>query len=317
MKKKLIFAAIGFGLVVSIVMVIVRQRSQTTKFSIGILQTAAHPALDQAREGFETKLKQLLGNEVSFVYNNFDGNIPNGFLMAQSLVNNAKLDAIFAIATPAAQLVTKLETTRPVLIAAVTNPAILSDGQEQLGNVWGSCDTVDIDAQCVAIKTLLPTVRRITILYTQSEPNACFLKEKMEAQFSREGFNVQTSAIINEAELATQLQVSCRNTDLIIAPTDNLVATSAHLVANICIQNKIPFIVSDPLLVAQGPLFAAGGVDYRKSGEAVAVIAATMLRKQIPASRFEPANQTKIIVNQKTAKELGLDISGLGIELIG
>ncbi len=315
--KKVIFIGTGLLLVAAITWLKLSKAPQSTNHTIiGILQTASHPALDQAREGFMNQLKIELNNEVDFIIHNFEGNIATGMLMAQALQKTPNISGIFAIATPSAQLVVSLEKQKPIFIAAVTNPQILADEEKLPDNLFGSTDMISIEEQVTTIKTLLPQISTIAIIFNQGEANSNFLHEKMKQTFADAGFTTKSIGITSEAELGNQVKFACNHADLIIAPTDNLVATTAGFIANMCRDAKIPFIVSDPLLVNQGPLLASGGIDYKKSGAAAGSLAAKVLTKQPIKSVFVNALQTKTIVNKQTMEALGLTLPLEKIELV-
>ncbi len=256
---------------------------------------------------FIEKIKHSLNNDLEFLVHNFEGNTSNGLLMAQSLQRNKNLSCIFAIATPAAQLAVKMEQEKPIFIAAVTNPNILTADHALPKNLFGTTDMISINDQVAAIKTLLPTMRKVSILFNQAEANSNFLQLQMQKIFTENDFIVKSVAITSEAELGNQVKFACSNADLIIAPTDNMVATAAPFIASLCKEAKIPFIVSDPLLIQHGALFAAGGVDYKKSGSLAGAMAANLLMGIKPSVNFENALQTKILVNRATMKLLGLN----------
>lgn len=286
------------------------------QFTVGILQTASHPALDMAREGFIATLKKEFDNNISFIIHNFEGNPSNGLMMAQALQNNKKINCIFAIATPAAQLMLSIEKKRPICIAAVTNPHILTENKELPKNLFGSTDMIDIKSQVTAIKNIFPNIRNIAILFNLAEANSIFLRTQMQQAFTEAGFTIKEVGITSEAELGNQVKHACNNIDLLIAPTDNLVATAAGFIASICLAKKTPFMVSDPLLVKNGPLLAAGGVDYKKSGCIVGVMAAKKLRNEPLSKAFEKSNQSKIIVNKTTMQALNLNINTTLVDLV-
>ena len=52
-----------------------RKKNNTRLLKIGILQTASHPALDAAREGFIDTIKAKLGNNVECVISNAQDSI--------------------------------------------------------------------------------------------------------------------------------------------------------------------------------------------------------------------------------------------------
>jgi putative tryptophan/tyrosine transport system substrate-binding protein len=307
MKKVIVLICSGALLVVGgLYWNLKKPQQRTDGVVVGILQTASHPALDQAREGFKKQLQDVVGGKVTFITQNFEGNMANGLLMAQSLATNPEVVGIFAIATPAAQLMVSTETKKPIFITAVTNPAILTDDGHIPPNLYGTTDMISIDAQVTAIKTLLPKVHKLGIIYNPGEANGSYLHGKMKETFTAAGFTTVSIGVSSEAELGNQVNFACGKVDAIIAPTDNLIISVAGFVADMCTKAGIPFMVSDPPSVANGPLFAAGGVDYARSGAVTGLMAAKVLEGQVLEMPIINALQSKTVVNRKTMKALGL-----------
>ena len=85
------------------------------KFTIGICQLVQHAALDAATQGFEDALTASFGENVTFDFQNAQGDsatcatITNGFV-------SAGVDLIMANATPALQAAQSATNTIPVLV---------------------------------------------------------------------------------------------------------------------------------------------------------------------------------------------------------
>lgn len=315
--KKLIVIGSGLLIIAAVAWLKLSNTAQTAnQTTIGILQTASHPALDQAREGFKKQVHAALGKNIQFIEHNFEGNSTNGLLMAQSLANDPHVACIYAIATPAAQLAVSIEQQKPIVIAAVTNPKILAEEGNIPENLYGATDMIDVQAQVKTIKTLLPQIHKIGIVYNQAEANATYLHEAMKEAMSTAGIEVMSIGVSSEAELGNQVKYACAQVDAVIAPTDNLIIAAAGYVNDICLASKKPFIVSDPPSVANGPLMAAGGVDYTKSGIIAGTMATQLLQGRKPDERFVNATQIKTIVNKKTMDALGLKLPLENIEFV-
>ena len=88
-----------FFLIIGVGVMKLRQRTQLHKenhvCTIGILQTASHPALDAAREGFMTAIKEKVGDRIDFVIRNGQGSISNIHAIAQQF--HAKNDIFMHI----------------------------------------------------------------------------------------------------------------------------------------------------------------------------------------------------------------------------
>lgn len=147
--------------------------SQEEVFQIGIIQFAEHPALDDARKGFEDGLKEL-GIEAKIHYQNAQGDIPTTTSIAQKFVKD-KVDLIYAIATPAAQAAKQTTSDIPILFSAVTDPVkaeIVESWEKVGGNVTGTSDKAPTESQLKIFKEIDPNINTIGIIYNTSESNS-------------------------------------------------------------------------------------------------------------------------------------------------
>jgi len=309
--KKIIIITLSICLLIGVFILIKKMKKvPTSGYQIGILQTASHPALDAAREGFTQELQKLMGANVNFVINNAQASIPNAHAIAQQFHANKQFDAFFAIATPAAQALSSVEKERPIIIAAVTDPyglGLIHPGT----NVCGSQDMIDVKAAIELIRTLIPDAKTVGLLYTSGEVNALAATKIMRAELKKMDINSLDFSVSQELELAGMVESACRKVDVLFAPNDNIIASSISLVASIALKNKVPLFVSDPMLVASGPL-AARGIDYKESGAHAARLAHEVLVNGKKPSEL-PIAQTPsnaIVINKKTIEALGLHIPG-------
>ncbi len=151
----------------------VSQLDGEKKFKIGINQLTEHPALDDARRGFEDGLKEL-GINAKINYQNAQGDIPTATTISQKFVKD-EVDLIYAIATPAAQSAKQATKDIPILFSAVTDPvaAQLIDSMENPGgNITGTSDESPMDKQLQLFKDLDKNINKIGIIYNTSEPNS-------------------------------------------------------------------------------------------------------------------------------------------------
>lgn len=285
-----------------------KKMAQDQRITIGILQTASHPALDAALKGFTERLKKQWGNKVAFVLQNAQGSVANAQTIAQSFHARSDINAIFAIATPAAKAAASVEKNKPIFIAAVTDPQalglLLPDG-----NVTGSTDMINIDDLIDAAVKLVPNIKTVGIVYTVAEPNSVLLVDTMVQRLQQNGIVPMKFGATSEADIARAIENAVRKTDLILTPTDNTVASTITLLAQKALQGKKPLIVSDNLLVQYGPL-AARGVDYTMTGIQAAESAIAVLEggKKPNEVLVAQPGRSKIFVNKKTLEALGLSI---------
>ncbi len=278
------------------------------KITVGIIQTASHPALDQVRQGFITELERLSNNEIDFVVQNGEGILSQIQSIAANFHAHKKIDAIFAIATPAVQAITRMEKRKPIFIAAVSDPESL--GLTQNTNVCGTTDRIDTDAQSSLIKELIPHARRATILYNPGENNSVAMVKKMRVSLEKQGIESTLLGVNLESEIAMAVNAASRKGDVILIPADNLLVGAMPLVANQALKNECPLIVSDIPSVTKGAL-AAKGADYGELGKETALLVyKVLIEGESPESVGinDPLN-TKTVVNQKIVEALQISVS--------
>lgn len=309
MKKIFLLPGITLALIATfIILKHVQKPHPNAQYTIGILQTASHPALDAARDGFIEELQNSLGNKVNFIIQNAQGSISQAHNIAQQFHANKKLTGFFAIATPTAQAISSVEKERPIFIAAVTDP----NGLGLLNpttNVCGATDMIDVSGQIEMLTQLLPQAKTVGILYTTGETNSIVLVKMMHTKLAQKGLHAIDFAVSNESDMQAVVELACRKVDIILAPTDNTVASTISLISAIALKHKKPFIVSDNMLVKFGPL-AARGVDYKENGKQTGKIAHEVITTS--KKPFEiPIEQTiceKIYLNQTTLAALEISI---------
>lgn len=277
-------------------------------YTIGILQTSSHPALDATLEGFTQELKNLMGDDVAFVVQNAQGSIANVHAIAQQFHAKSYYAGFFAIATPAAQSLGSIEKTRPIFIAAVSDPDSLGLISPRT-NVCGTKDMIDVKAGIDLLVQLVPNAKKIGLLYSSGETNSTVLVQKMRQDLEGRGLMVLEFAMSNEADMQAMVESASGKVDALLAPTDNMIGSAVSAIAAIALKHKKPFIVSDNMLVKEGPL-AAHGVDYKAGGKRAAEIAYEVLvgGKKPHELGVERIRDGSIFINKKTLDTLGLSI---------
>jgi putative tryptophan/tyrosine transport system substrate-binding protein len=231
--------------------------------TIGILQSTSHPALDKAREGFIKTVEESMGNNVKFIIKNAQGSIANMQTIAQSMHMNQDIDAIYAIATPAAQAIATIEKEKPIIIAAVTDHTTIIYNNQQ--NICGGSDKINIPATIEALKLLLPNIKKIALL-TQigGEHYEQEIKE-FENEIQKQNLESIRIGFSSEADVAPAIIAACGKSDMILTPNYNIIASAMPTAASIALKNNKPIMACYPDAVKQGA-FAAYGIDYFTNG---------------------------------------------------
>ncbi len=283
------------------------RKENNNGITIGILQTASHPALDAVREGFMQEIKNDLP-DVEFVVQNAQGNINNAHAIAQSFHANDHINAIFAIATPALQATASIEKQKPIVFAAVTDPKALHL-ELQNSNITGVSDMINVPNTITMLKELVPTAKTVALIYNNAEINSATLAKSMKKELEAQGLQAIDFGVTSEADILPAVTTALSKADALLAPTDNTVASTIELIAKQALAAKKPLLVSDNLLVAKGAL-AARGVDYKAIGQQAAQQMSAILKdgKKPYELPIGYAISGRIFINKQTLENLNLHI---------
>jgi len=285
--------------------------NEEKEFTIGIVQLAEHPALDDTRIGFEEGLKEL-GVNTKIVYQNAQGDISTSLLISQNFASD-KVDLIFAIATPAAQAAKQATSDNeiPVLFSAVSDPVavgIVDDWNTPGGNITGTSDMAPIESQIKMFKEIDPNIKRIGVLFNTSEPNSEVQIRNLKKFASPEGLEIVEVGVSNIGEIAQGLDGLLNQVDAFYGLSDNLVVSSIELVSKKVLENNMISVGAGKAQVASGILIT-NGLSYIDLGKQTAKMAKEILIDGKDAGTIAVAKSEKTIttVNNKSWKALGLD----------
>lgn len=309
MKRIIVFAA-----AIAALALFSSCQKKDKKIKIGVIQLVEHPALDKNYQGFVDGLKAagyVDGQNIEIDYENAQGEQANCVTIAQKLVNDQS-DLIFAIATPAAQAVANMTSDIPILVSSVTDPktAQLVESNEKPGtNVSGTSDLTPCAAQISLLKRLLPSAKKVAILFCSSEENSRFQANLAEAACQKEGLDFVEATVSNTNEVQQVVQSLVGKVDAIYAPTDNMIASSMATVALVTTPNKIPVICGEEGMVQGGGL-ATYGINYYELGLQTAKMAVEILKdgKKPADMPIQYLEKCDFSYNKEVADELGIEI---------
>nr|WP_312668052.1 ABC transporter substrate-binding protein [Tissierella praeacuta] len=283
--------------------------SEEKIFKIGISQLADHPALDDARLGFEDGLKEL-GINAEIDYQNAQGDIPTTMSISQKFVRD-KVDLIYAIATPAAQSAKQSTNDIPILFSAVTDPVVaeLVDSMENpSGNVTGTSDASPMDRQLQLFKDLDSNIKKVGIIFNTSEPNSQVQVEMAKDLAPSIGLEIVEIGISSISDMPQAIDSIVKKVDGIYTITDNMVASAINIVSEKAISNKLITVGAEDSHVSGG-ILVTDGISYYELGKQTAQMAKEILvDKTLPSNvPSQTATNTKKVFNMKTLKALEID----------
>ena len=257
----------------------------SNKKTIGIIQFGTHESLNDCYNGMVEGLKEELKEEFdNYVIDRQNSNFDAASSAAQANTFVSKrVDIIGAIATPSAMAAASAaKGTIPVVYCAVSDPT--SAGLTTMDNVTGSSDLLDFDGQLSLIKTFIPTVAKIGVLYTLSEANSLSQIETLRTKAQALNIEIVTQAITNASEIPTATDTLLnKNVDCLTNLTDNTVVGALDIILAKTNAKKIPVFGSEIDQVKSGCL-ASASLDYVALGQKTGAIMAKILKGDAKAS---------------------------------
>lgn len=284
------------------------ETSENKIYRIGICQQLEHPALDKATKGFQEALTEKLGaDRVEFDYQNAQGEQTNCASIATKFVNN-KVDLIMANATTALQACAAATADIPIIGTSVTDfvsAGVVESNEAPGRNVTGVSDLAPIDKQIELLLQLVPEAKTAGILYCSAEANSVFQADKAEKELTAAGLKVNryTAADSNDVQQVAAKAVS--ECEVLYIPTDNTMADNMQIVKNITVPAKIPVIVGEENMCANGGL-ATLSISYYNLGYNAGLMACEILTKEKEPSAMPISyvDETTVKYNAEIAKML-------------
>lgn len=287
--------------------------SSDASYTIGILQQLEHPALDEASNGFQAALTELLGAEnVTFDLQNAQGEQANCSSIATTFVSN-NYDLILANATTALQSSAAATSSIPILGTSVTDYATALDIDDWSGttgtNVSGTSDLAPLDQQEDMLLELFPDVQTVGILYCSAEPNSAYQAAKFAEYLTEDKISYKEYTAADSNDIASVVQNAVSEVDVIYVPTDNTMAGNTETINNITLPAKVPVIAGEEGICA-GCGVATLSISYYDIGYTAGEMAYDILANGADTSTMEikyAPNVTKKY-NAAICEELGIAI---------
>ena len=275
-----------------------------SKYTVGILQLAPHPALDAATEGFKAAIIEELGEEnVEFLLQNAQGDPNTCTTIATDFVNK-NVDLIMANATNALQAAYNATEKIPILGTSVTEYGVALGIKDFTGlvgsNVSGTSDLAPLDQQVAVIKDLYPEAKKVALVYCSAEPNSLY-------QVNEDGtVTADLKSFSDTNDIQAVVSGAASSYDLIYVPTDNAIANATDVVKNAA--GDTPIIAGEEG-ICSGCGVATVSISYYDLGYTTGKMAVEILKgdSNIKEMPIQYADKFTKKYNPKIADELGID----------
>lgn len=280
--------------------------------TVVIIKFATHPALDETEAGIIEALKAAKKKypalkALAIELQNANGNPQLAKQLAES-ASRPDTDLIIAIATPAAQAVSRTPSKIPLVYGAVADPqgaGILDTGRATgIKNVGINI----IDKALSFMRKSFPDARRLGTIYNPAEQNSVYVQNILKDLAPKYGFELQSVEVLDKTQVASSTEVLAAKVDVLYSANDNTINAAVASVVAVTRSMKKPFFLGDLSTLSAGA-FASIGLEYHSMGRDVGGMAIELLRgaslSQVPPR--EPP-EPRIWVNQETLTLLKIDL---------
>ena len=255
-------------------------------YTIGICQLVQHAALDAATQGFEDALTAEFGDNVKFDFQNAQGDSATCATIANGFVSSG-VDLIMANATGALTAAAAATSDIPILGTSITAYGVALDIDDFNGtvggNISGTSDLADLEAQANMITEWFPDATKVGLLFCSAEPNSRYQIGEVARCLSDKGIETKEFAFTDTNDVASVTQSAADYSDVVYVPTDNTAASNTEAIANVVIPAKVPVVAGEEG-ICSGCGVATLSISYYDLGYATGEMAAKILADGVDVS---------------------------------
>ena len=282
---------------------------ESTKYTVGICQLVQHEALDAATQGFIDALNEALPGQVEFQNKNASGDSANCSTIVNGFVSDG-VDLILANATGALTAAAAATSDIPILGTSITAYGVALDIDDFNGtvggNISGTSDLADLEAQANMITEWFPDATKVGLLFCSAEPNSRYQIGEVAKCLSDKGIETKEFAFTDTNDVASVTQSAADYSDVVYVPTDNTAASNTEAIANVVIPAKVPVVAGEEG-ICSGCGVATLSISYYDLGYTTGEMAVKILKGESNVSDM-PIEYTDVTkkYNKAICDDLGL-----------
>ena len=308
--RRLVLAAVGVALLPRVARAQPVQRRR-----IAILGQASRAATGEKWEAFRQGLRALgYGEEdIAFESRWADGHVERLAPLAAELVRHAP--EVIVVGSAAAVLAAKQATaTIPIVVTVLNDPVgsgFVGSFAHPGGNVTGLSSQQEdtIAKELELLETVVPTAKRIAVLLDPANPTHAGVLRTLQlaAQTSRTALLPVEASAPGEVDGAFSAMAR-EHADGLVVLGGPLSMDQRSRITELAAHQKLPAIYHQRELVLAGGLMSYGA-DHKDMNRRAATYVDKILKGAKPADLpVEQPTRFELVVNLKTAQELGLTI---------
>ena len=257
-------------------------------YTVGVCQLVQHEALDAATQGFVDALTEELGDAVTIDVQNASGDSVNCGTIVNGFVSRG-VDLIMANATPALTAAVSATADIPILGTSITAYGVALDIDDFNGtvggNVSGTSDLADLQAQAQMILDWFPETKTVGLLFCSAEPNSRYQIDEVRKALEAQGVTCEEFAFTDSNDVSSVTQKAADFSDVVYVPTDNTAASNTEAIANVLLPAGVPAICGEEGL-CRGCGVATLSISYYDLGVTTGKMAAKILKGEANISEM-------------------------------
>ncbi len=281
-------------------------------YTVGICQLIQHAALDAATQGFRDALTEKLGDKVTFVEQNAQGDAPTCATICNQFTADG-VDLILANATAPLQAAAAATTKIPILGTSITDYATALDISSWTGttgrNISGTSDLAPLNEQAALLNELFPNAKKVGILYCSAEPNSVYQANTIQPMLEQMGYTCTQYTFADSNDLQMVTTNAAQNSDVIYVPTDNTAAANTEMINSVCLNAKVPVIAGEEG-ICKGCGVATLSISYYDLGYQTGEMAYEVL-----VNGKDPASMEVQLSSKVTKKYNAANAEALGVTI--
>jgi putative tryptophan/tyrosine transport system substrate-binding protein len=278
----------------------------------------ATPSMESQRvAAFVQRLRELGwvdGRNLAIEYRWAEGRPERVSEIAAEFVRN-KVDVIVTVATPPTLAAKQATAVIPIVFAAVSDPVgtgLVASLARPGGNVTGFTflELSMFGKMLETLKQIAPATVRVAFMYNPDNPNTAYFRHSFETALGPLAIEPVIVTIHGLADIERALsELADRGNGAVFVPPDVTLSALRAEVVTLVARHRLPAIYSDPAFPKIGGL-AFYGADRLDLFRRTAGYVDRILRGEKPADLpFQQPTKYQLILNLKTAKALGIELS--------
>ena len=285
------------------------------KISVYINQTTDHPALDTTTKG----IIAALANSEYKANDNLDLRIESAQGMAtlsQQIANKFVGQAptiVVGVGTVAAQSFIKYAKLGQIkmVFSTVTDPlgaGLVNNIQRPGGNISGVSNFVQLEPQLELFKKLLPSLKKLGILYNPGEANSVSIVQKLEKLCPKFDLTLVKQTASKTADVAQSAAKLAESSEAIFISNDNTALSAMQSIIKAANEATIPVFVSDTDAIGSGAVAALGPNQYQVGWQTGKMIVRIVQDSGSALPAVEFPESTELYLDLNAAKKLGINV---------